>query len=98
MRVRLVIPAIIFAAQWAPLQSVQAAGVGGDVKVNVKTGIILQSNRGIANRNEIILGSVTGKNTSVGGDIKTTVKTGAIIQTNTGIANKNRISIGSVTR
>lgn len=80
----------------APLA--QAADVSGSVKVNVKTGIILQSNKGIANRNEITLGSVTGKNTSVGGDIKSTVKTGAIIQTNKGIANKNRIRIGSVTR
>lgn len=77
--------------------SVSAAEVGGDVKTNVKTGVVLQSNKGIANKNEVNLGSVTGKSTSVGGDVKATVKTGAIIQSNTGIANKNEVNIGSVT-
>lgn len=78
-------------------QSTMAADVSGSVKTNVKTGVILQSNKGIANKNEANLGSITGKNTSIGGDVKTSVKTGAIIQTNKGIANKNEVNIGSVT-
>lgn len=77
--------------------SVHAADVKGDVKTKVKTGILLQTNTGIANKNEIHLGSVTGKSTSVGGDVKATVKTGAVIQSNKGIANKNEVSIGSIT-
>ena len=77
--------------------SVQAAEVGGDVKANVKAGVILQNNKGIANKNEANIGSVTGKSTSVGGDVKTNVKVGAVIQNNKGIANKNEVNIGSVT-
>lgn len=77
--------------------SVQAAEVGGDVKANVKAGVVLQSNKGIANKNEANLGSVTGKSTSVGGDVNTRVKVGAVIQSNKGIANKNEVNIGSVT-
>lgn len=75
----------------------QAADVGGDVKTNVKAGVILQDNKGIANKNEANLGSVTGKSTDIGGDVKINVKTGAVIQKNTGIANKNEVNIGSVT-
>ncbi len=79
------------------MSAVHAADVGGDVKANVKTGVVLQSNKGIANKNEANLGSVTGKSTDVGGDVKVNVKTGAVIQSNTGIANKNEVNIGSVT-
>lgn len=75
----------------------QAAEVGGNVKTNVKAGIILQDNKGIANKNEANIGSVTGKTTSVGGNVKSNVKVGAVIQTNKGIANKNEVNIGSVT-
>lgn len=77
--------------------SAQAADVGGDVKTNVKAGVILQKNTGIANKNEANIGSVTGKSTSVGGDVKSRVKVGAVIQSNKGIANKNEVNIGSVT-
>lgn len=75
----------------------QAAEVGGDVKTDVKAGVILQSNTGIANKNEANIGSVTGKTTKVGGDVKSRVKVGAVIQSNKGIANKNEVNIGSVT-
>lgn len=79
------------------LQLAHAADVSGSVKTNVKTGVILQSNKGIANKNSASLGSVSGKTTSVGGDVKMNVKTGAVIQSNKGIANKNEVALGSVT-
>ena len=78
-------------------QSGLAADVGGNVKTNVKVGVVLQQNTGIANKNEAALGSITGKTTSVGGNFKSSVKTLAVIQTNKGIANKNELSMGSVT-
>ena len=81
----------------ATAQTASAADVGGNVKTNVKAGIVLQSNKGIANKNEASLGSITGKSTSVGGNFKSRVRTAAVIQTNTGIANKNELSMGSVT-
>ena len=74
-----------------------AADVKGDVKTNVLTGAVIQTNTGIANKNEANLGSVSGKSTDVGGDFKSTVKTGVIYQKNTGIANKNEVNMGSVT-
>ena len=88
--------ALITLTLFAGMQGAQAADVGGNVKTSVKAGVILQSNKGIANKNTITLGSVKGKNTSIGGNFKSRVKVGAIIQTNTGIANKNSVSIGSV--
>lgn len=81
----------------AGASTVHAAKVGGDVKTDVKAGVVLQSNKGIANKNEANIGSVTGKSTSVGGDVKSKVRVGGVIQTNTGIANKNEVNIGSVT-
>ena len=81
---------------FAGLQTAQAADVGGNVKTNVKTAVVLQSNKGIANKNALTMGSVTGKSTSIGGNFKSRVKTGAVIQTNKGIANKNSVSMGSV--
>ena len=74
-----------------------AADVGGNVKTNVKAGVVLQSNKGIANKNEATLGSVTGKSTSIGGNFRSSVKTAAVIQSNKGIANKNELTMGSVT-
>jgi len=74
-----------------------AADVGGNVKTDVKAGVVLQKNTGIANKNEANIGSVTGKSTDVGGDVKSKVRVGAVIQTNKGIANKNEVNIGSVT-
>ena len=74
-----------------------AADVKGNVKTNVKEGVVLQKNTGIANKNEAALGSVTGKSTSIGGNFKSSVKTAAIIQNNKGIANKNEVALGSVT-
>lgn len=79
------------------ISTANAAEVGGDVKTDVKAGVILQKNTGIANKNEANIGSVTGKSTSVGGDVKSKVKVGAVIQSNKGIANKNEVNIGSVT-
>lgn len=79
------------------VQSASAAEVGGNVKTNVKVGVVLQKNTGIANKNVTNLGSVTGKTTSIGGNFKSSVKTMAVIQTNTGIANKNELNMGSVT-
>lgn len=81
----------------ATAHTASAAEVGGKVNTNVKAGVILQSNKGIANKNELAMGSVTGKHTSIGGDFKSRVKTAAVIQTNTGIANKNEVALGSVT-
>ena len=70
------------------------AEVGGDVKMNVKTGAVIQTNTGIANKNVANLGAVSA---NVGGDVKTNVTTGVIYQSNKGIANSNELSIGSVT-
>ncbi|MDX1733832.1 MAG: hypothetical protein R3228_05680 [Halioglobus sp.] len=75
--------------------SASAADVRGSVDTSVKVGAVIQKNTGIANRNEVHLGSVSGKG-GLGGDFKSHVKVGAVIQKNTGIANRNRISIGSV--
>ena len=74
-----------------------AADVKGSVKTTVKAGVVLQNNKGIANKNEAALGSITGKSTSIGGDFKSRVTTGAVIQNNKGIANKNELAMGSVT-
>ena len=74
-----------------------AATVKGKVDTNVKVGAVIQQNTGIANKNEVNLGSVSGKRSHVGGDFKSRVKVGAIIQKNTGIANKNEVNLGSVT-
>lgn len=93
----LIVSTVIASVFTLGMTSAQAADVKGDVDTNVKAGVILQSNKGIANKNELNLGSVTGKSTDVGGDVKARVKTGAVIQTNTGIANKNEVNIGSVT-
>ena len=81
---------------FAGLQTAQAADVGGNVKTSVKTLVVFQDNKGIANKNSLAMGSVTGKSTSIGGNYKSSVKTGAIIQKNTGIANQNSVSMGSV--
>ena len=93
----LITTALVSVALLTSLSQVQAAEVGGNVKTNVKAGLILQSNKGIANKSEVNLGSVTGKRTHVGGNFKSSVKVGAIIQSNVGIANKAEINIGSVT-
>ena len=85
--------ALLFATS---IQAAYAAKVGGDVKTNVKAGIVLQKNTGIANSNEALLGSVSGKSTSIGGNFTSRVKTAAVIQTNKGIANKNTLKMGSV--
>ncbi|TNC81014.1 MAG: hypothetical protein C9356_10455 [Oleiphilus sp.] len=74
-----------------------AADVKGSVTSSVAAGVVLQKNTGIANKNEALLGSVTGKSTSIGGNFSANVKTAAVIQTNTGIANKNELVMGSVT-
>ena len=74
-----------------------AADIKGNVKTTVKAGVVLQNNKGIANKNEAALGSVTGKSTDIGGNFKSRVTTGAIIQNNKGIANKNELALGSVT-
>ena len=88
---------LIAGALMAGMSTVHAADVKGNVKTDVKAGVILQKNTGIANKNEANIGSVTGKNTDIGGDVKTKVKVGAVIQNNKGIANKNEVNIGSVT-
>ena len=93
----LVSTALIAFALATTAQTVSAAEVGGNVKTNVKAGIVLQKNTGIANKNEAHLGSVTGKTTSIGGNFKSRVTTMAVIQDNKGIANKNELNMGSVT-
>ena len=77
------------------MHTVASAQVGGDVDTNVRAGAILQSNVGIANRNEASLGGVSGR---VGGDVKTNVRVGALLQSNVGIANRNEANIGSTNR
>lgn len=74
-----------------------AADIDGNVKTKVKVGVVLQKNTGIANKNEALIGSVTGKSTDIGGNFSSRVKTAAIIQSNKGIANKNELNMGSVT-
>ena len=81
--------ALIFAA------GAQSAEVGGDVETNVAVGAVIQTNSGIANENELHVGSVVGEST-VMGDVTTNVAVGAIIQTNSGIANSNEATLGSV--
>ncbi|MDX1452595.1 MAG: hypothetical protein R3183_08545 [Oleiphilaceae bacterium] len=94
---KIILISLVAGSMLAGISSVQAADVKGDVKADVKAGVILQNNKGIANKNEANIGSVTGKSTDVGGDVKTKVKVGAVIQNNKGIANKNEVNIGSVT-
>ena len=89
--------ALIALSLVATAQTASAAEVGGNVKTNVKAGVVLQTNKGIANKNEAALGSITGKHTSIGGNFKSRVKVAAVIQSNKGIANKNELAIGSVT-
>ena len=89
--------AIVTFAFLSSAHMASAAEVGGNVKTNVKAGVVLQSNKGIANKNEATLGSITGKSTSIGGNFRSSVKTAAVIQTNKGIANKNELTMGSVT-
>ncbi len=93
----ILLTSLITGALLAGTSAVHAADVKGNVKTDVKAGVILQKNTGIANKNEANIGSVTGKSTDVGGDVKTKVKVGAVIQNNKGIANKNEVNIGSVT-
>ncbi len=94
---KLLLTSLIAGSLMAGMTSVHAADVKGNVKSDVKAGVILQNNKGIANKNEANIGSVTGKSTDVGGDVNTKVKVGAVIQNNKGIANKNEVNIGSVT-
>lgn len=94
---KLLVSSLIAGALLSGATAVNAAEVKGNVKSDVKAGVILQKNTGIANKNEANIGSVTGKNTSVGGNVNTKVKVGAVIQNNKGIANKNEVNIGSVT-
>jgi len=93
-----IITATVIAFSLASFSSVaSAADVGGNVRTNVKAGVILQSNKGIANKNELTMGSVTGKRSSVGGNFRSNVKVGVVLQSNKGIANKNEVTMGSVT-
>lgn len=94
---KLIVTSAIAGLLVGAMSTANAADVGGDVKTDVKAGVILQKNTGIANKNEANIGSVTGKSTSVGGDVKSKVTVGAVIQNNKGIANKNEVNIGSVT-
>ena len=89
--------ALVAATLLVTAQSGFSAEVGGNVKTNVKAGVVLQTNTGIANKNEATLGSITGKSTKIGGNFKSNVKTLAVIQSNKGIANKNELTMGSVT-
>ncbi len=81
---------------FAGMQTAQAADVEGNVRTSVKAGVVLQTNKGIANKNSVSLGSVTGKTTDIGGNFRSSVKTLAVIQSNKGIANKNSVTMGSV--
>ena len=74
-----------------------AAEVKGKVDTNVKAGAIIQANQGALNKNELAVGSVTGKSTKVQGKVESNVKVGAVIQANKGALNKNEAAIGSVT-
>ncbi len=73
-----------------------AAQVGGNAEIKIKTGTIKQDVSGIANQNQLNVGSVKGGNTRVGGNVSVSVKTGTVIQKTSGIANKNEANIGGV--
>ncbi|GAA3965564.1 hypothetical protein [Allohahella marinimesophila] len=94
---RIILATAAIAALAISMQQARSAEVKGDVNTKVSTGVIIQKNTGIANRNEASIGSVSGKDTTISGSVSTTVSTGAVIQTNSGIASKNKVNIGSVT-
>lgn len=77
--------------------SAQAAEVKGKVNTNVKAGAVIQANKGALNKNELSMGSITGKSTKVKGKVNSNVKVGAVIQANKGALNKNEAAIGSIT-
>jgi hypothetical protein len=76
--------------------SVNAADVNGNVETTVKVKNVEQKATGLANKNELNVGSIDGKNTKVGGNVKINVKADNISQKATGLANKNEMNIGSV--
>lgn len=88
---------VVVSAFLAASLSTQAAEVKGKVNTNVKAGAIIQANKGALNKNELSMGSITGKSTKVQGKVKSNVKVGAVIQANKGALNKNEAAIGSIT-
>ena len=75
---------------------VNAADVKGSVETTVKVKNVSQEAVGLANKNEMNVGAIDGKNTKVGGNVKINVKADSIKQKATGLANKNEMNIGSV--
>ena len=73
-----------------------AAKVDGKVDINVKAKKVEQKAVGLANKNEMCVGAIEGKNTKVGGDVKIKVKAKNIKQKAVGLANKNEMKIGTV--
>lgn len=74
-----------------------AAKVTGNVNTKVKVKNVQQKAVGLANKNEMAVGSITGKSTKIGGNVKINVKAKNIKQKAVGLANKNEMSIGSIT-
>ncbi len=76
---------------------VHAAKVSGNVDTKVKVKNVQQKAVGLANKNEMAVGSITGKSTNIGGNVKIKVKAKNIKQKAVGLANKNEMALGSIT-
>ena len=74
-----------------------AAKVTGNVETTVKVKNVEQKATGLANKNEMAVGSITG-DSKVGGNVKVNVKAENLQQKATGLANKNEMNIGSITQ
>ena len=74
-----------------------AAKVTGNVETTVKVKNVEQKATGLANKNEMNVGSITG-DSKVGGNVKINVKAENLQQKATGLANKNELNIGSVSQ
>lgn len=87
----------IFSIIFTTALNVHAAEAKGKVTTQVKTGAVIQANKGALNKNELAMGSITGKSTKVQGRVSSSSKVGAVIQANKGALNKNEAAIGSIT-
>ncbi len=72
-----------------------AAKVTGNVETTVKVENVTQKAVGLANKNEMNIGAITG-DSKVGGNVKINVKAKSVEQKAEGLANKNSLNIGSV--
>lgn len=87
---------ILISSTFAIAGVAHAAKVEGTVDTKVKVKNVEQKAVGLANKNEMNVGSITGKSTQVGGNVKINVKAKNVKQKAVGLANKNEMNIGSV--